>query len=249
MMTTEAAALEDIRNALAGHGLHVLGVASARPGEIEPDHGDGNPARTLILVGNAGSSMWPAFSASPEYRAGQPDPLDRWSRRIGDHLAATFGLRALYPFGGPPHHPFQRWALRTAGVHPSPLRLQIHPEFGLWHAYRFALLGALTGIAAPVRPADAAPCLVCVTRPCLEACPVGAFDHGGYDAGACQAHLRDHPAGDCATRGCAARHACPVGAAYRYRRAHARFHMCAFVVANVAVENTIGRVMTQRSNP
>jgi hypothetical protein len=232
-MTTEPADLTSVHDALAVHGLHALGSAPVGEVEIAADDSDGDPTRTLILVGNAGSSMWPAFSASPEYSDGQSDPLDRWSRRIGDHIAKTFGLRVLYPFGGPPHHPFQRWAVRIVGVHPSPLRLQIHPVFGLWHAYRFALLGALSEPAPPVPVASATPCLACAARPCLEICPAGAFDHEGYDANACQAHLRGHPAGDCATQGCAARHACPVGATYRYQSAHAQFHMRAFVAAGL----------------
>lgn len=227
-MTTESAPLVDLRNALDAHGLHILGVAPARPGDVASPVGDG--LRSLILVGNAGSSTWAAFSTAPEYRDGQPDPLDRWSRRIGDHLAATFGLHALYPFGGPPHHPFQRWAARVAGVHPSPLRLQIHPELGLWHAYRFALASTSAPGLAPVEGAPASPCLTCAGQPCMQACPARAFE-GGYDAGACMAHLRAHPAGPCATLGCAARHACPVGVAYRYQPGHARFHMRAFVAA------------------
>ena len=38
------------------------------------------------------------------------DPLDRWSRRLIERLARELGGRALFPFGGPPFLPFQRWA-------------------------------------------------------------------------------------------------------------------------------------------
>lgn len=241
MMTTDPARLAGgasdahslldlVRDALCAYGLHVLGVAQAQPGEVEAAGADRDVAQTLILVGNAGSSMWAAFSASSEYQDGLPDALDRWSRRVGEHLAHTLGLHAFYPFGGPPHYPFQRWATRAAEVHPSPLRLQIHPEFGLWHAYRFALASAVLLPQVPIPTGAASPCLSCADPPCLRACPAHAFDDG-YDAGACLAHLQTDPSGSCAMLGCAARHACPVGVAYRYQPEHAQFHMRAFAAA------------------
>lgn len=238
MMTTEhadrrpgvSATLDDMRAALSEHGLHVLGVAPVQPGELDSVPNAEKAVRTLFLVGNAGSSMWAAFSSSPEHRDGLPDALDRWSLRVGEHIAGTLGLRVYYPFGGPPHYPFQRWAERATQVHASPLRLQIHPEFGLWHAYRFAL-GSVTQLPRMTLPAaTASACTGCAGQPCLPACPVHAFGDG-YDADACVAHLQAYPAGACATQGCAARRACPVGAAYRYRPAHAQFHMRAFATA------------------
>lgn len=221
--------LDAIRDALNGHGLQMLGVAPARSGEVGSGDAQGT-VRTLILAGNAGSSIWPAFSASPEYLDGMPDPLDRWSRRVGDRLADALGLRVFYPFGGPPHYPFQRWAARAAEVQQSPLRLQIHPKFGLWHAYRFALASTAPLPAKPQPGTDPSACLTCAAQPCLQVCPAHAFD-GGYDAGACRSHLRGDPEGACASQGCAARRACPVGAGYRYLPEHARFHMRAFVAA------------------
>lgn len=227
------AGLDAIREALQRHGLHVLGVVPAWPGEIESACDD-ETVKTLILAGNAGSSIWPVFSLSPESQDGLPDPLDRWSRRVGDQLADALGLRVFYPFGGPPHHPFQRWAARAAGVQPSPLRLQIHPEFGLWHAYRFAL-ASTAPLPVKRHPGadDPSACLACAGQPCLQACPVHAFD-GGYDADACRSHLRALPGSACATEGCAARHACPVAGEYRYLPEHARFHMRAFTDAEIA---------------
>ena len=226
--------LDDLLPALDDHGLRVLGVVQAESGDVAPQVEDAGALRTLILVGNAGSSLWPVFSASTEYGDGQPDSLDRWSRRIGDQLATTFDLRVFYPFGGPPHYPFQRWATRAAQVHPSPLRLQIHPEFGLWHAYRFALASTALLPGGPIKRVgeseSVSPCLACVGQPCLQACPARAFD-GGYDAQTCLAYLETHPEGACVTQGCAARHACPVGGVHRYAAGHAQFHMRAFVAA------------------
>src|SRR6201999_1900384 len=76
--------------------------------------------------------------------------LDPWTRKTLAPIAAQFGARAVFPFGGPPWFPFQRWAMRAEGLRSSPLGVLIHPEFGLWHAYRAAFLfDALVDDAAP----------------------------------------------------------------------------------------------------
>ena len=196
-------------------------------GAFHPDPADGIDAGTLVLLGFAGRAGWPAFAASAEAADGAPHPLDRWSRRVVDALAAACGGVALYPFGGPPWQPFQRWAMRAEAVHPSPLGLLIHPAFGLWHSYRGA-------IALPERRAlpepdpRPSPCAACAGRPCLSACPVGAFAVAGYDVDACAAHIAAPAGAGCMGAGCAARLACPVGAAHRYDAAQAGFYMRAF---------------------
>jgi len=112
-------------------------------------------------------------------------------------------------------------------VSPSPLGMLIHPELGLWHAYRGALAFAERLALAPVEPV-ASPCDSCPERPCLTACPVGAFTASGYDVAACVAHLDSGRGGACLTGGCQARLACPVGVEHRYAPAAAAFHMAAF---------------------
>jgi hypothetical protein len=185
---------------------------------------------TIALVGLAGRRGWAAFSGSPEAQDGVADPLDRWSRRVVDTLAAELGARALYPFGGPPHRPFQRWARRAQPMHPSPLGLLIHRRDGLWRGYRGALAFA-ERLAIPRRRAAASPCEACVARPCLSACPVGAFASDGYDVGACASHLRRPEGRACMEGGCLARRACPVGAERAHEPTQAAFHMRAFLAA------------------
>src|SRR5271166_4757675 len=88
------------------------------------------------------------------------------------------GPGGVYLFGGPPHFPFQQWVRRAEPVHPSPLGLLIHPIYGLWHSYRGALAfpEALDVPALEVAPS---PCDSCAEKPCLGACPVGAFSLDG----------------------------------------------------------------------
>ena len=183
----------------------------------------------LVLVGNAGSLMWYAFRDSDEYADGLPDPLDRWSRRVGQRVAGQFGATAVFPFDGPPWPPFSAWAMGSGRSFRSPVSMQIHPRYGLWHAYRFALR-----FESPVTSMEAAgssPCLQCIGQPCLSACPVDAFSAEGYRARPCLDHLAGTPRPDCVEAGCAARRACPVGKPFQYEPGHARFHMEAFIRA------------------
>lgn len=191
------------------------------------------------MVGVAGSRFWPSFAGSAEHRDGLPDALDRWSRRIGQSLATQRGGLALFPFEGPPHWPFQRWATRCEPVEPSLLGLLMHPEFGLWHAFRFALLlpsqpgtVALAVTQNPAQPSSrmglSEVCASCTGQPCLQTCPVSAFAPGHYAVSSCVSHLRSDAGHDCMARGCLARRACPQGASWRYEEAHAAFHMQAF---------------------
>lgn len=208
--------------ALAPCGLILRGGFHPEPGEAGLEG-----AGTVLLIGNAGGAMWEAFQPHMD---GAPDPLNRWTRGIIEPIAEGFGARSLYPFGEP-HWPFQRWALRAEALFPSPLGLLIHPEYGLWHAYRAALLFS-ERLPLPARSDATSPCGSCAEKPCLSACPAGAFSGAGYDVPACASYLRLSSASvdetDCLTAGCHARNACPAGRGWRYPDAQIRFHMTAF---------------------
>jgi hypothetical protein len=182
---------------------------------------------TLVLLGFIGGEGWAAFAASSEAEDGAPNPLDRWSRRIVDAIAADLGASALYPFQGPPWLPFQRWAQRGDAVFVSPLGILIHPEFGLWNSYRGALAFD-ERLELPAKPTQASPCESCAEKPCLATCPVSAFSGGGYDVARCRAHIATPAGTNCMSDGCLARIACPVGATHRYAAPQAAFHMRAF---------------------
>ena len=219
-LTTVAAAVD--ASGLAAHGAFDLD-ADERRGALAD-------VATIVLLGLAGRRGWAAFSASPAEQDGGADPLDRWSRRVVDALAIEFGARALYPFDGPPHRPFQRWARRAEPMHVSPLGLLIHPVDGLWRGYRGAL-GFAEHVAVPAVRAAASPCETCLARRCLSACPVGAFTGAGYDVAACAKHLRRPASRACMEGGCLARRACPVGAERAHEPSEAAFHMRAFLAS------------------
>ena len=135
---------------------------------------------------------------------------------------------AVFPFDGPPWHPFQRWAVRAEpGLRASPLGMLIHPVFGLWHAYRAALLLA-EALPLPEPTPLEHPCERCADRPCLNACPAGALASGAYDVPRCRSYLRADPEASCHKVGCLARHACPVGREWVQEPAQAAHHTAAF---------------------
>lgn len=172
--------------------------------------------------------MWDAFSASAEAADGAPHPMDRWSARIVGALAEQFNAEALFPFGGPPYQPFQRWAVRGEGAKTSPVAMQVTPDRGLWASYRGALALRLRIDLPDTEPTD--PCAGCAA-PCLTACPVDAFKDGIYNVPACTAHVQS-AAGRACKDGCLVRRACPAGATLDLPVSQRAFHIAAFLSAN-----------------
>lgn len=220
--------------ALAAHRLLPRGGLVFGEGDAAPAGPSGAPARAVVLVGHAGASIWPHVEA---WRATQPkdiaDPLDSWSRIVIGRVAAAFGARAVSP-SDRPFLPFQHWAMRAEGLKPSPLGILMHPVYGLWHAWRGALLfddtveldalhASNQDAAAPIHLCD-----LCVGKPCLKACPIGAHAADGFDYPACLSHVRSPAGAACMGQGCFDRNACPHGTAYRYPAAAQAFHMASF---------------------
>jgi epoxyqueuosine reductase QueG len=207
-------------------GMTILGGLDAAGKGIS-----GLPAGTvtLLLIGWGGPDQWRYFAASPEYTDGKARPLDRWTQRVVDRLAADLGAAPLYPFSGPPWLPFQAWALAAGIGYKSPIGLLIHPRYGLSHSYR-AALAFDQPITLPPAETAASPCDTCVGRPCLTTCPVGAYTEAGFAVDTCRTYIRTMGK-DCRDNGCQARAACPVGRDYRYTAEQIRFHQRAFVNA------------------
>lgn len=227
-----------LQNALDLHGLQLRGGFVPQPQDAIEPMAHRRPVAVVWMVGVVGSRFWAQFKESTQFHDGLPDPLDRWSAAIGNALAERWGGRALYPFDGPPWLPFQQWADRCEPTQRSAMGLRIHPEFGLWHAYRFAL--ALPWVQASDLPPAANPavastpdlCLNCSGQPCLHTCPVGAYSATGFALQACADHLHSITGQPCMTLGCQARLACPVGVDYRYNAEHSAFHMQAFLASH-----------------
>ena len=214
---------QPVLDAIEAEGFTPLGWFDPEPADGVPELESGCPVASAVLVGNAGPAMFARFAAERDVAR---DRLDDWCRDVLGRLAQRLGAGVHFPFDAPPL-PFPTWARRAGAGHASPLGLNIHPRSGLWHAYR-ALLTFPRRLPLPRPDLGAHPCRTCAGRPCLAACPVGAFTNPGYDVAACARHIASRDGTDCMAGGCLARHACPVGPAYAYGPRQAGFHMRAF---------------------
>ena len=208
-----------IARAASAHHLTIVGA-------FHPTAEDGAPegTGTLLLLAPSEPGFWAHFNTEPEARDGLPDPMDRWSTRVITGIADTLDAAALFPFGGPPWHPFIAWARKSGSIHASPVSLLVHNDQGLMISFRGALALRDTIELTPPR---LTPCLMCAA-PCETACPVDALSEDGYDTAACHAFL-DTPAGaDCMENGCKARRICPVSQDYARSPDQSAYHMRQF---------------------
>lgn len=202
-----AATFAEIAERIAATGLLARGGFHPAPDDAVPPLEDGRAVRTVILIGNAGPAMWRRFRPFLDANPNLAHPLNTWVGQTIGPLAAALGARVVYTHDGPPFHPFVRWAQRAEPVRVAPITLLIHPLYGLWHAYRAALLFA-GQIPLPKRDDRPSPCESCGDKPCLKAGPVDPHHRDGFDA---------------------ARRACPVGRDFTYGDEQSAFHQDAFL--------------------
>lgn len=203
------------------HWLRVMGCLYPKQHEALPDS-----CKTLVLLGPREPGFWPHVSRQPEFNDGQCDPLDRWSKHVIDKISHGIGGSAVYPFGGPPHAPFENWALQSGHCWRSPTQLLVHDIAGLLVSFRGAIALPVR-LTLPLRGKN--PCISCTERPCLDACPANAIRLGRYDISRCRHYLRTQGRKTCMVRGCAARNECPLSKSMNRAEEQSGFHMRAFM--------------------
>jgi len=208
-----------IEQKFSPHGFKALGVFNIEANDNIPVDG----GVSAVLIGNYGREMFECYASQ---RSPLTQSMDEWTQATIDPIAKELNATALYPFTTPPM-PFQKWARRAKAGRQSPLGLNIHPVYGMWHGYR-AFLVFDRKIELDVPAGDEHPCFGCADTPCLTACPVEAFDGVQYDVEKCGGHLMKVASMDCHNKGCASRLACPVGEEYAYTAEQMQFHMTAF---------------------
>jgi len=211
--------LKQIRATALDYGLDVYGA-------FHPPAGDYSHAASLVLLGPA-ADFWTVFTASPIYQDAQPDPIDRWSKKVITAIANHLGARPMFPFGGPPYAPFINWAKASGRAWDSPVGMLVHDLTGLMVSYR----GALAFDAPLTLPAQTYqnPCESCATKPCLTACPVGALSgNHAYNVPACHAYMDTDAGNTCLTQGCLVRKACPASIGAHRVAEQSALHMRAF---------------------
>ena len=194
--------------------LDVFGAFQTSPNDVL---GPG----TLVMLGPREPGFWAHVTTCPEFRNGDANPLDGWSKRVITRAAEELGGDPHFPFGTPPK-PFQAWALRTGRAWTSPVVLLVHDTAGLMVSYRGAIL---VPELLEVPEAGPQPCEACEDKPCLTVCPVSALTEGGYDLDRCHGYLASNEGVTCMQSGCAVRRSCPAGAGYRRVDAQSAYHM------------------------
>lgn len=198
---------------------HVFDLAGLPPDLVTPLAPSARETR-LVLIGHAGRRLWERVQAEQARGTlATAHPIDDYSVRAVQQWAGQVvpgaHLRFVYPHGLPPgqHVGLQRLGSLAGWHHASPFRVGIDATWGSWFAYRVALL--TDAVLPPSVPVDwGHPCLTCVDKPCITACPGRALDRGTLDLPAC--HRQRLAAGSPCALGCEARQACPVGAEHRY---------------------------------
>ena len=132
----DAAALE---RAAARLGLTLLGGFHV----TAPDPGLPPETRTLVLLGPGEPGFWATVIATAEFADGQPDPLDRWSRRVIGGWADRIGARALFPFDGPPYLLGTEARISDSVIPPGRHQLLVRAQDGRgWLEQTFNIQGA-----------------------------------------------------------------------------------------------------------
>ena len=163
-------------------------------------------ARAVLIVANAGRSLWPRFRASPE-AALATDPLDTYTRRVfRDAVAGENAAFALYQDRRDGLYlPLVALGERAGLGVPGRVGVLLHPVYGPWLSLRGVIyLATEQGFREP-EPFD--PCTGC-PAPCADACHGKVIGPTGVDVEACyRSRLTLAP---CALR-CDARRACVLG--------------------------------------
>lgn len=214
---------------LAAHGLNLLAVfdcASEPLCDLQNKLGDNRletaagVGHRLILIGNAGPAFWRVLQANDNTGS---DPVDDYSRQLARRFVEEYlcaSAEILYPGTGA--LPLQQLGALAGWHYSSPLGIGIHPQYGLWFAYRAAVL-----TDAPLTPSEplpgVSPCQHCTDRPCLSACPPRALAQTAPpDLTRCL-DWRRTPGSSC-NNTCLARLACPVGHEHRYDNSQIQYH-------------------------
>jgi len=224
-----------VRQKLAMEGFNLSAVLDCEALNRDTDIKSIPQTGRLLLFAAGGNLFWRRLQAYRDVagRPLRPDPDQADKHVIDDYcvnqimdtvstgLLEEFNSRLLYPGDCdillPSLGDYLGWSIA------SPLGLGIHPEYGLWWAYRVL---CWTDAPLPVDVADtqsASPCSTCAEKPCIAACPadaVSTIDH--FDLKAC-AKYRTAKNSDCADR-CIARLACPVALDQRQDLEQHQYH-------------------------
>tara|TARA_B100000686_G_scaffold250597_1_gene260823 strand:+ start:53 stop:790 length:738 start_codon:yes stop_codon:yes gene_type:complete len=196
------------------------------------------PGQRLVMLGMGGFALWDWMTTQD--LSNEADPFDAVSRRVALEVAERFWgdpiPRLLYP--GDALIPLQQLGRWAGWSVPSPLGLDVSPVFGLWFAFRVAML-TLADLPFSERRPTMSPCDTCDDQPCIQACPVGAVRKKEvFDRQRCQEKRFEDQFG-CGIK-CHSRLACPIGIKWRYPQRQLHYHGERSLRGLLALKNASG---------
>lgn len=181
--------------------------------------------QTIILLSPA-YNFWEIFKKSTEYSQNITDPIDTWSIRVISKIATEVAAVPKFPFGESSHAPFLKWAISSGKAWSSPVGMLVHDKMGLMVSYRGALI---FDYKIKLKKNNAKnPCIKCINKPCIIACPANALTPKGYDIQNCYDFLKTKQGETCMKNSCKVRTACPISVAVNRNPEHSLLHMNAF---------------------
>lgn len=222
--------LEPLLQPLAAVGLDVVGYADvaswdAHVGPARQSATLAPGARSILVIGNGGGTMWPHFvedlRRDTRGLTQEANPLDAFVRRTILAADAALGAtprRWFFASADAELHLDFRLLAGLAGLGTqSRLGLLIHPRWGTWIGLRAACFLPFEAQKMPSVPDVCDGC----AAPCVTACAGTAFPDGRWDVGRCATFHTESPVCE---RTCGSRLACPVGEENRYSPVQFAYH-------------------------
>ncbi|OED35446.1 hypothetical protein AB833_29915 [Chromatiales bacterium (ex Bugula neritina AB1)] len=218
--------VELIKEDLSIYGFNLFAVVDFPPDDDATTKADGS----VLLIGNAGNSLWDNLSAEYLQRA---DPIDEYTVATVGHVmrerAGECDWQFLFPGNAAVNEVpnLQRLGAAAGWHHNSPLGIGINERYGLWFGYR-----AVVRIGVPVSASSgsassgsavSSPCLTCEEKACLQACPANALSASEPPNLTACSKWRVQEQSGCAST-CLARISCPVAVEWRYSDAQIAYY-------------------------
>ena len=182
----------------------------------------------MALFGNGGTRYWQSVQNDLNDDA---HPVDSFFIRSAERLFGNAknnvsDYKIVYP--GNHFVPLQQLGKLAGWHHDSTMGLGIHPEFGLWFAYRGVVLFNCDDtrdfkpyLEHTAQSAES-PCDSCEDKPCIPACPAKSITEARYDVSLCTDY-RMSTDSSCQYR-CISRQVCPIGKKHRYLSDQLKYH-------------------------